>query len=129
LLEQPALDEFLPLAQQRGIGVMLGGVFNSGILATGPTAGAKYNYRDAPAEVLARVASIERVCRAHGAQLAHAAIQFALGHPAVASVVLGAVSREEVARNVAAVRTPVPAALWRDLVAQRLLRADAPLPA
>jgi D-threo-aldose 1-dehydrogenase len=129
LLEQPALDEFLPLALRRGIGVLLGGVFNSGILATGPVDGAKYNYRDAPPDVLARVADIERVCRAHGVQLAHAAVRFPLGHPAVASVVLGAVSREEVARNVAAFRTPVPAALWRDLVAERLLRADAPLPA
>src|SRR3954471_8818563 len=64
LLEQPALDEFLPLALEKGIGVMLGGVFNSGILATGAVAGAKYDYKIAPPDVLERVSRIERVCRA-----------------------------------------------------------------
>src|SRR5262245_44991818 len=66
LLEQPALATFLPLAQRQGIGVLLGGVFNSGILATGAAPGAKYNYRDAPPEILAKAARIERVCAAHG---------------------------------------------------------------
>jgi D-threo-aldose 1-dehydrogenase len=127
LLEQPALA-FLELARSRGIGVMLGGVFNSGILATGPVRGAKYDYRDAPPDVLARVERIEAVCRAHGVALAHAAVQFALGHPAVSSVVLGATTPEEVARNLDAFARPAPAALWRDLVAQRLLVPDAPLP-
>ena len=129
LLEQPALDRFLPLAAERGIGVMLGGVFNSGILATGANPGARYNYRPAPDEVLARVEAIGRVCGAHGVELAHAAIAFVLGHPAVSSVVLGAVSPGEVRRNVAAFRASVPAALWRDLKAARLLRDDAPVPA
>jgi D-threo-aldose 1-dehydrogenase len=127
LLEQPALA-FLELAKDRGIGVMLGGVFNSGILATGAVAGAKYDYRDAPPEVLARVARIDAVCRAHGVALAHAAVQFPLGHPAVSSVVLGAVTPAEVSRNLDAFARPVPAALWRDLVTERLLSADAPLP-
>lgn len=128
LLEQPALDRFLPLAQERGIGVMLGGVYNSGILATGAIEGARYNYRPAPPDVLARVAAIERVCAAHGVALAHAALAFVLGHPAVSSVVLGAVSPDEVRRNVGAFARPVPAALWRDLRAERLLRGDAPVP-
>jgi D-threo-aldose 1-dehydrogenase len=127
LLEQPALA-FLELAKERGIGVMLGGVFNSGILATGPVRGAKYDYRDAPPDVLARVARIEVVCRAHGVALAHAAVQFPLGHPAVSSVVLGAVTPAEVARNVDAFARPVPAALWGDLVAAGLLAPDAPVP-
>lgn len=128
LLEQPALDEFLPIAQQRGIGVMLGGVFNSGILATGAIPGAKYDYREAPKSILDRVARIERLCREHGVALPHAAIQFALAHPAISSIVLGAVSRDEVASNVAAFVARVPAALWRDLVAAGLLRPDAPVP-
>ena len=128
LLEQGALDTFLPLAQSRGIGVMLGGVFNSGILATGAKPGAKYDYRDASPEVLDRVARIQAVCRAHGVALAHAAVRFPLGHPAVSSIVLGAVSRDEVGRNLAAFGADIPAALWSDLVAERLLRADAPLP-
>ena len=127
LLEQPALA-FLELAHARGIGVMLGGVFNSGILATGPVRGAKYDYREAPPDVLARVRRIEATCRVHGVALAHAAVQFALGHPAVSSVVLGAVTPAEVARNVDAFAHPLPAALWRDLVAEGLLSSDAPLP-
>lgn len=128
LLEQGALDTFLNTASARGIGVMLGGVFNSGILATGPVPGAKYNYRPAPAEVIARVARIDAVCRAHGVALPVAAVHFPLGHPAVASVVLGAADPGEVERNVAALATAVPSALWRDLIAEGLLRADAPLP-
>ena len=106
LLEQPALDDFLPLAQAKGIGVMLGGVFNSGILATGAVAGARYNYRAAPPDILDRVARIGRVCAAHGVELAHAALAFALGHPAVASVVLGAVDARRDGAQRRVVRPP-----------------------
>jgi D-threo-aldose 1-dehydrogenase len=129
LLEQPALAEFLPLAQAKSIGVLLGGVFNSGILATGPVADARYNYRPAPPEILARVERLTAVCRAHGVALADAALQFPLAHPAVASVVLGAVTPAEVARNRAAFDAPIPAALWRDLKSEGLLGADVPVPA
>jgi D-threo-aldose 1-dehydrogenase len=129
LLEQPALDRFLPLALERGVGVMLGGVFNSGILATGAVSGARYNYRPAPSDIASRVAAIGRVCEAHGVTLPHAALAFVLGHPAVSSVVLGAVSPDEIRRNVAAFAAPVPAALWGELKAERLLRDDAPVPA
>ena len=128
LLEQPALDTVFPIAQRKGVGVMLGGVFNSGILATGPIQGAKYNYADAPADVLARVGKIEAVCRRHGVALATAALQFCLGHPAVTSVVLGAVTPEEVERNVASLAVPVPAALWRSLTDEGLLGAGVPTP-
>jgi D-threo-aldose 1-dehydrogenase len=128
LLEQPALAEFLPLAQRQRIGVILGGVFNSGILATGAVSGAKYNYRDAPPEILAKVADIERVCAAHGVALPTAALHFALGHPAVASVVLGGQSPQEVERNVAALGSQMPTALWSDLKAEHLLDAEAPVP-
>jgi D-threo-aldose 1-dehydrogenase len=128
LLEQPALAEFLPLAQQQGIGVLLGGVFNSGILATGAVSGAKYNYRDAPPEILTKVAQIESICDAHGVALPTAALHFALGHPAAASVVLGGQSPQEVERNVAALSSRVPTALWADLKAERLLDAEAPVP-
>jgi D-threo-aldose 1-dehydrogenase len=128
LLEQPALSHFLPLARRQGIGVLLGGVFNSGILATGAVTGAKYNYQDAPAEILTKVKQIERVCAAHGVALPSAALHFALGHPAVASVVLGAVSAQEVERNVAGFASPVPSALWSDLKSEHLLDADAPVP-
>lgn len=128
LLEQPGLASFMPLAQRKGIDLMLGGVFNSGILATGPIPGAKYNYQPAPPAILARVAAIEAVCARHGVPLRRAALQFPLGHPAVASLVMGAVKPEEVADQVAELAAPVPAALWTELKAEGLLGADVPVP-
>jgi len=128
LLEQGGAETFLPLALRKGIGVILGGVYNSGILATGAIPGARYNYRPAPPAILERVRRIEAVCRAHGVALADAALRFAMAHPAVSSVVLGAVSPDEVARNVAALARPIPAGLWSDLKAEALLVADAPTP-
>lgn len=121
LLEQPAAETLLPLALEKGIGVMLGGVFNSGILATGAVAGARYNYEPAPPEVMDRVGRIEAVCRAHGVALPHAALQFVLRHPAVSTVVLGAVHPDEVARNLAAFDQPVPEPLWDDLATAGLI--------
>ncbi len=129
LLDQRALDDFLPLAQQKGIGVLLGGVFNSGVLATGAVPGAKFDYRDAPEPILERVRAIEAVCSRHGVPLRVAALRFALGHPAVASLVLGAVTPDEVERNVASLNAAIPADLWRDLAAAGLLRDDTPIPA
>jgi D-threo-aldose 1-dehydrogenase len=129
LLEQPAAAEFLPVALEKRIGVMLGGVFNSGILATGPVAGAKYNYKPAPPEILAKVSAIEAVCGRHGVRLYEAALQFSLAHPAVSSVVLGAVAPGEVAEQCHALTRPLPAALWQELKSAGLLAADAPVPA
>jgi D-threo-aldose 1-dehydrogenase len=128
LLEQGALDEFLPLCEAKDIGVMAGGTFNSGILASGPKPGAKYNYSEAPAAVRERVAQIDAVCRAHDVPLAAAAIQFPLGHPKVASVVIGAISPEEIRKNYDLMKLPIPAGLWSDLKSQGLLREDAPVP-
>jgi D-threo-aldose 1-dehydrogenase len=126
LLEQPALADFLPLAERKRIGVMLGGVFNSGILATGPVADAKYNYRPAPPEILERVRRIEAVCATHNVALPVAAMQFALRHPAVSSLVIGAVAPAEVTRNVAALTAQVPDALWADLKRDGLLDPHGP---
>jgi D-threo-aldose 1-dehydrogenase len=128
LLEQPALASFMPLALEKGIGLMLGGVFNSGILATGPVPGARYNYNPAPPEILARVAAIEAVCTRHGVPLRRAALQFPLGHAAVASLVMGAVAPAEVADQIAELAQPIPAALWAELKAEGLLAADVPVP-
>ncbi|CAN7462168.1 aldo/keto reductase [Bosea sp. LjRoot90] len=128
LLEQPGLASFMPLAQKKGIGLMLGGVFNSGILATGPVAGAKYNYQPAPPDILARVAAIEAVCTRHGVPLRRAALQFPLGHPAVASLVMGAVKPEEVEDQAAELAAEIPAALWAELKSEGLLGADVPVP-
>jgi len=129
LLEQPALAEVLPLAQQKQVGVMLGGVFNSGILATGAMPNAKYNYVDAPPEIMAKVRKIEHVTEAHGVSLPTAAMHFCLGHPAVATLVIGAVKPDEVRRNVGALSQKVPAALWADLKSEGLLDKNAPTPA
>lgn len=128
LLEQPAAAEFLPLALKRNIGVMLGGVFNSGILATGAVAGAKYNYKPAPPDILARVAKIDAICKRRDVKLFDAALHFALAHPAVSSVVLGAVSAHEVAAQIDSMGATIPPDLWRDLKAAGLLASDAPVP-
>jgi D-threo-aldose 1-dehydrogenase len=126
LMEQGALDAFLPLAIERGIGVMLGGVFNSGLLATGPVAGARYDYDVATPPVLERARRIEAICKDHGVALPVAAVAFARLHPAVSSVVLGGVNAGEVGRNLAGWSAPVPATLWANLKAEGLIRPDAP---
>jgi D-threo-aldose 1-dehydrogenase len=128
LLEQGALDEFLPLCEEKNIGVLAGGTFNSGILASGPRPGSKYNYADAPAAVRERVARLSEVCRAHGVPLAAAAIQFPLGHPKVSSIVIGAISAHEIHENFELMRRNIPAQLWADLKSEGLLRRDAPVP-
>lgn len=128
LLNHEALDEFLPLAAARRIAVLLAAPFNSGILATGAVLGARYFYQPAPEPVLETVRRIEAVGHAHGVPLPAAAIQFPLGHPAVASVVVGARSPQEVRANAGHLCHPIPAAFWEDLKALGLLPAHAPVP-
>ena len=128
LLEQEALDSFLPLCVERDAGVVIGAPYNSGILATGAVEGARYNYAPPPPEILDRVRRMEAICAAHGTPLIAAALQFVLGHPAVRSVIPGGVSAEEVRANVAVMATEVPAGLWSDLRSEGVIRADAPLP-
>ena len=128
LLEQDALDTFLPLCVKRDVGIILGGPYNSGILATGAVSGARYDYAPASAAVLERVRQIETVCAAHAVPLIAAALQFVMGHPAVRSVIPGARSPAEVRSNVSVFETPIPAGLWSDLKSAGLIRADAPLP-
>ena len=128
LLEQEALESFLPLCQKRDVGIILGGPYNSGILATGPVPGAKYNYAEAPPEIRERVGKIEAVCKSHNTPLIAAALQFVFGHPSVKTVIPGAVNAREVRANVEVLETPVPAALWSDLRGEGLIHPDAPLP-
>ncbi|WP_269582904.1 aldo/keto reductase [Roseibium sp. Sym1] len=128
LLEQDALESFLPLCVERDVGIILGGPYNSGILATGAVPGAKYNYADAPPDILERVRRIEDVCRSHSVPLIAAALQFVLGHPSVKTVIPGAVNAREVEANIALLQTDIPAGLWSDLRSETLIRPDAPLP-
>ena len=128
LLEQEALESFLPYCVEKNIGVVIGGPYNSGILATGPKHGAFYNYAPAPPEILERVGKIQSVCKAHGVALAEAALRFPLGHPAVVSVIPGGQKPGEVRRNAATIGAKIPAALWRDLKKAGLMREDAPTP-
>lgn len=128
LLDQSALDEFLPLCEQKGIAMLAAGAFNSGVLASGPKVGGKFNYSDAPRAVLDQVAKLDSVCRAHGVPLAAAAIQFPLGHPSVASVVVGAIDETEIRQDAQLMATPIPSALWDQLRSEGLLRKEAPVP-
>ena len=127
LLEQDALTSFLPLCAARNVGIILGGPFNSGILATGPVPGARYNYAAAPPEILERVARIETVCQSHGVRLIEAALQFVLGHPVVKTVIPGGNSPAQVRQNMALLETSIPPGLWADLKNQKLIRDDAPV--
>ncbi len=126
LLEQEAQESFLPLAQERGIGIVIGGAFNSGILATGPHPGAYYNYNPAPQEILDRVARIQVTCDGHGVRMLDAALQFPLLHPTVVSVLPGGQGTSEIEGALGALRAPIPVELWQDLKDKGLMRADAP---
>jgi D-threo-aldose 1-dehydrogenase len=128
LLEQESLGSFLPLCVERGIGIVVGGVFNSGILATGPVEGAWYNYDPAPPEIIDRVRRLEAACHRHGVRLIDAALRFPLAHPAVVSILVGAKHPKEAAAAPELLTAQIPAALWDDLKAEGLLRADAPVP-
>jgi D-threo-aldose 1-dehydrogenase len=129
LLEQEqSLNSFLPLCEKRGIGILLGGPYNSGILATGPKKGAFYNYELAPKAILERVGKIEKVCKANDVKLAQAALRFPLTHPSVVSVLPGAVSPKEVAQNVKTMSAKTPKKLWKQLKAEGLLDLRAPTP-
>ena len=129
LLEQTALDDLLPIALERGVSVVAAAVFNSGLLARDrPAADLTYNYGTAPAALVERATAIADVCERHGVSLPAAATQFALGHPAVATVCTGARSAEQVRRNASLFDVDIPTGLWSDLVEAGLLRSDSPSP-
>ena len=128
LLEQESLESFLPLCEKRGIGIVLGGPFNSGILASGAVKDAWFNYAPATADVLAKVAAIEKICSSHGVPLKAAALQFPLHHPCVCSVIPGTSSAAELNENLRMLGTPIPNNFWRDLKSAGLMDAQAPTP-
>jgi D-threo-aldose 1-dehydrogenase len=127
LLDQSGLADLLPECAARGISVIVGGVYNSGILAE-PHDGATYDYRTATPKRLAQARAIQVVCARYDVPLRAAALQFPFGHPAVASVVIGMRSPAEVADAVAMASLDIPPQLWRDLVADGLLDAEVPVP-
>ena len=124
LLEQEPLDTLLPTCVARGVGVVVGAPFNSGILAGGTT----YNYARAPSHLVERVRAIAEICRADATPLAAAALQFPAAHPAVVSVAPGVQSLAETTQNVALFDAKVPGALWDDLKSEGLLPRHAPVP-
>lgn len=127
LLEQEGLAELLPEATARGRSVLIGGVFNSGLLID-PKPGATYDYAPAPEPVLERALRLRAITERHGVSLRAAALRFPLGHPAVASVLTGARSPDEVRDTVEQSRHPVPDALWDELRAEGMLAPETPVP-
>ena len=117
LLEQRAAETFLPFCESEGIGLIIGGPFNSGILATGSIAGAQFNYAPAPQEILARVRYIEAICRRHGVELAAAALAYPLRFPAVTSVIPGMANAAEVLMMQTYCSTTFPAEFWNEIAA------------
>ncbi|MEQ9688539.1 MAG: aldo/keto reductase [Bauldia litoralis] len=126
--EQDTLDAELPACAERGVGFIVAGVFSSGLYATGPVPGAKYNYEDATPDQLDRARRIDAVCKSYDVPLAAAAMQFPLHHPLAAAIIPGAFKPEHVTGNLALFRHEIPDALWSDLKSEGLIRQDAPTP-
>jgi len=129
LLEQAPLDALFPECLAAGVTVIVGGPYNSGILASGTRGGpAHYNYGDAPEDVVRRVRRMEQIADEHGIPLAAAALQFPLAHPAVGCVLPGLRDATQVRQTLDWFELAIPAEFWAALRDENLLRADAPLP-
>lgn len=126
LLDQSALTEFLPKCVQHNVSIILGGVFNSGLLAD-PRPGITFNYVEAPQHLIDHAIRISRVCEAHGVPLKAAALQFPLAHPAVACILTGVSSVSELEENKRLFNYPIPESLWRDLKTEGILSEEAPV--
>jgi D-threo-aldose 1-dehydrogenase len=127
LLDQSAMDDLMPLCVSRNVSVVIGGVFNSGVLVD-PSPGALFDYVPASADVLSRVRRIHEICRRHDVPMAAAAMQFPLAHPQVCSVLLGPRSIGELETNLNLLELDIPAELWSDLRSAGLIREGAPVP-
>jgi len=128
LLEQTPLDRFFPACQKRGISVIIGGPFNSGVLVSPERSDATYDYAAVPEAIRDRVQQLAEIAAAHGVALGAAALQFCLAHPVVASVIPGARSAAEVQSHGQMVNAWIPPAFWDDLRSRGLLHPDAPTP-
>jgi len=127
LLDQTALDDLLPICEKRGSSVIVGGVYNSGILAD-PRPGTHFNYEPAAQAWLDKAIRIKAVCDRHGVPLKAAAVQFPFGHPAVATVLAGSRSVAEVEENAAMLAHPIPTDLWAELRHEGLIAPHVPTP-
>jgi D-threo-aldose 1-dehydrogenase len=127
LLDQAALSELLPLCVEKRIAVIIGGVFNSGIL-TDPRPGATFNYQPADAQWVDKARRIREVCDRHHTPLMAAALQFPAAHPAVATILTGVRSPSEIEQNEQMFRLPIPSGLWDELREEEMIPADAPVP-
>jgi D-threo-aldose 1-dehydrogenase len=128
LIDHTGLKELLPICVEKRIGIIVGGPYNSGILATGAKPGAKFNYADAPPEIMEKVRKVEEVCVRHQVPMKAAALQFPLAHPAVASVIPGARSVAELEENFRLISHPIPGEFWAELRSKGLLPVEAPVP-
>ena len=128
LLEQGIYADELRRTAREGASIVIGGVFNSGILATGASNAARYEYPAAPAPIQERVRRLEDLAKRHGIALAAAALQFPLGFEAVASVLFGPSRPEEAAANARHFETPIPSDFWAELREESLVGEDVPLP-
>jgi D-threo-aldose 1-dehydrogenase len=127
LLDQEALAELLPLCAKRGVGVLVGGVMNSGILAD-PRPGSRFNYQTAQPAVVERARRLAAVCARHEVPLRAAAIQFPLAHPAVRSLIAGVRRIDHLDEYPELMRQPIPDDLWAELKAEGLIASEAPVP-
>jgi D-threo-aldose 1-dehydrogenase len=127
LLDQVALNELLPVCLEKGVAIIAGGVYNSGILAD-PKPGAHYNYEPAAPELIERARRIGAVCARHGVPIKAAAIQFPLGHPAVTCVVVGCRSVVQLDESIAMFELDIPRAMWDELKQEGLLAPEVPTP-
>ncbi len=128
LLDQTALDEDFAHCAKHDASVVIGAVYASGILATGPNDNRSYGYQDAPPDVIARAQKLEALCLENDIPLRAAALQFPLAHPLVSSVIPGSNSPSQVEQNLEALKLPIPPTFWQTLKAENLIREDAPVP-
>jgi D-threo-aldose 1-dehydrogenase len=124
LLNQPALERLFPMCAERGVHVVVGGPYNSGLLA----GGRNFEYQEAPPEMVARRDRIAAICRRHGADIRAAALQFCAAHPVVAAIIPGAKHAGKVQENARLMQAPVPAAVWAELRREQLIPEHAPTP-
>ena len=114
LLDRSAQADLLPKCRARGVSIIAGGVFNSGILATGPTESAYFDYQPASHDIKSRVRSMQELAAAQGHTLTQAALQFPLQDPAVVSILLGTDTVEKLQSNLAELADPLPASIWKE---------------